>query len=230
LEDEAVRQQQNLVGRTGTLFYRGGSDEQWNENARRDRGGNVSVGNGYSIRLGGRGAACRGGSHAMGMARHGMSNHGGMTSHVLRILLRNQSDLGLTEDQVTKLKALALDQDRAQIRGYADVQVANRELRALVTDEKTELSVIEAKVKERESFEAKLSFMRIKAKRDLYAVLTPEQREKQKALRHQMWLTHRTRMFSSQEMDARDHEQSTEDMTSVPEGTPRDVESSLQKS
>lgn len=176
------------------------------------------------------GAACRGGSHAMGMARHGMSNHGGMTSHVLHSLLRNQSDLGLTEDQVTRLKALALDQDRAQIRTHADVQVANRELRALVTDEKTELSVIEAKIKERESFEAKQSFMRIKAKRDLYAVLTPEQREKQKALRHQMRQTDRARMFSSQEMGARDHEQSTEDMTSVPEGAPHDVESSLQKS
>jgi hypothetical protein len=72
--------------------------------------------------------------------------------------------------------------------------------------------------------------MRIKAKRDLYAILTPEQREKQHALRHQMRQIHRARMFSSQGMDARDHEQSTEDMTSVPEGTPRDVESSLQKS
>jgi periplasmic protein CpxP/Spy len=176
------------------------------------------------------GATCRAGSHATGMARHGMSNHGGMTSHVLHSFLRNQSDLGLTDDQVTKLKALALDQDRAQIRSYADVQVANRELRELVTDEKTELSVIEAKIKERESFESKLSFMRIKAKRDLYAVLTPEQREKQNALRHQKWQTHRARMFSSQGMDSRDHEQATEDMTSVPEGTPRDVESSLQKS
>jgi len=176
------------------------------------------------------GAGCRDGSHAMGMARHGMSNHGGMTSHVLHSLLRNQSSLGLTEDQVTKLKALALDQDRAQIRTHADVQVANRELRALVTDEKTELSVIEAKIKERESFEGKLSFMRIKAKRDLYAVLTPQQREKLNALRHQMRQTHRARMFSSQGMDARDHEQSTEDMTSVPEGTPRDAESSLQTS
>ena len=176
------------------------------------------------------GAACRGGGHGFGMARHGMSGHGGMTSHVLRNLLKHQQDLGLTDDQVTKLKVLALDQDLAQIRAHADVQVAERELRALVTDEKTELSVIEAKIKERESFEAKLSFMGIKATRDLYAVLTPEQREKQKTLRHQIWQTHRARMFSSREMDARDHEQSTEDMTSVPEGTPRDVESSLQKS
>jgi Spy/CpxP family protein refolding chaperone len=181
------------------------------------------------------GIVCKGGgSHAMGIARHGMSNHGGMTSHGLRSLLKHQHDLGLTEDQVTKLKALALDQDRAQIRAHADVQVANRELRALVMDEKTELSVIEAKIKERESFEATLSFMRIKAKRDLYAVLMPEQREKQNALRHQMRQMHRARTFSSQGqgqgVDAPDHEQSTEGMTSVPEGTPRDAESSLQTS
>ena len=166
----------------------------------------------------------------MGMARHAMSGHGGMTSHVLHTLLKHQQDLGLTEDQVTKLKALALEQDRAQIRAHADVQVAERELRALVTDEKTELSVIEAKIKERESFEAKLSFMGFKAKRDLYAVLTPEQREKQKTLRHQMRQMHRSRMFSSQGMDISDYEQSAEGMTPVSEGTSHDAESSLQAS
>jgi Spy/CpxP family protein refolding chaperone len=153
-----------------------------------------------------------------------------MTSHVLRNLLRHQQDLGLTDDQVTKLKVLALDQDRAQIRAHADVQVAERELRALVVDEKTELSVIEAKVKERESFEATLNFMGIKAKRDLYAVLTPEQREKQKAIRDQMRQMHRARMFSSQGVDAADHEQTAEEMTPASESTPRDAERSLQTS
>jgi len=176
------------------------------------------------------GGTCRGGGHAFGMAHHGMSGHGGMTSHVLRHILMHQKDLGLTDDQVTKLKVLALDQDRAQIRAHADVQVAERELRALVADEKTELSVIEAKIKERESFEAKLSFMGIKAKRDLYAVLTPEQREKQKAIRDQMRQMHRARMFSSQGVDAEDHEQTAEGMTPASESTPRDAERSLQAS
>jgi periplasmic protein CpxP/Spy len=171
------------------------------------------------------GAACRGGGHGFGMARHGMSSHGGRTSHVLRNLLKHQQDLGLTDDQVTKLKALALDQDRAKIRTHADVQVAQRELRALVADEKTELSAIEAKIKERESFEAKLSFMGIKGTRDLYAVLTPEQREKQKAIRDQMRQMHRARMYSSQEIGAADREQTAEGTT---ESTPRDAKSSLQ--
>jgi len=175
------------------------------------------------------GGACKSGGQTMGMARHGMSGHGDMTSYVLHSLLR-QTDLGLTEDQVTKLRAVALDQDRAQIGADADVRVANRELRALVMDEKTELPVIEAKIKERESFETKLSFMEIKAKRDLYAVLTPEQREKRKALCHQMRQTHRARIFSSQGMDALDHEPSTEGMAPVSEGTSRDTEDSLQTS
>lgn len=173
-------------------------------------------------------AACRGGGHAFGMARHDMSGHKGITSHLLRNLLKHQQDLGLTDDQVTKLKVLALDQDRARIRAHADVQVAERELRALVADEKTELSVIEAKVKERESFEGKLSFMGIKAKRDLYAMLTPEQREKQKALRNQMRQMHRVRMFSSQGKDAADPEQTADGMTPASESTPHDAEKSLQ--
>lgn len=176
------------------------------------------------------GPACRAGGHTFSMARHGMSGHGGMTSHVLRHLLRHQQDLALTDEQVTKLKVLALDQDRARIRAHADVQVAERELRALVADEKTDLSVIEAKVKERESFNAKLSFMEIKAKRDLYAVLTPEQREKQKAIRDQMRQMHRARMFSGQGVDAVGHEQTAEEMTPAAERTPRDSEGSLQTS
>ncbi len=176
------------------------------------------------------GPSCRGGGHTFGMAGHGMSGHGGMTSHVLRGLLRHQQDLGLTDEQIIKLKALALDQDRARIRAHADVQVADRELRALVADEKADLSVIEAKIKERESFEAKLSFMRIKATRDLYAVLTPEQREKQKAIRDRMRQMHRARMFSSQGMDAVDHEQTAEGTNPASERIPHDDERSLQTS
>jgi hypothetical protein len=99
-----------------------------------------------------------------------------------------------------------------------------------VADEKTELSVIESKIKERESFDATLSFMGIKAKRDLYAVLTPEQREKQKAIRDQMRQMHRARMFSGEGVDAADQEQTAEGMTSVLESTSRDAERSLQTS
>jgi Spy/CpxP family protein refolding chaperone len=115
---------------------------------------------------------------------------------LLHHLLRYQKDIGLTDDQVGKLKALALDQDRAKIRAHADVMVAERELKALVWDEKTDLSAIQAKFKEQASLEAQARFLDVKGKRELLAVLTPEQRDKLKALRERMRESHGARASS----------------------------------
>jgi Spy/CpxP family protein refolding chaperone len=139
------------------------------------------------------------------MARHGMHGQGGAASHLLRYLLSHQKDLGLTDEQVTKLKTLSLDRDREKIRAQADVQVAERELRALIRDEKADLSAIEAKVKERSALDATLRFIVIKAKRDLFAVLTPDQREKQRIIFDRMRQSHRARMFSRQGASEADH-------------------------
>lgn len=54
----------------------------------------------------------------------------------------------------------------------------------MIWDAKTDMPAIEAKVKEAESREAELRIVGIKAKRDMIAVLTPEQQTKLKALRH----------------------------------------------
>lgn len=120
--------------------------------------------------------------------RHTMSHHGhgetGATGHMLRRLLSHQPEIGLSDEQVAKLRALALDADRAAIRASADRLVSERELRALMWDAKTEMPAIEAKVKEAESLEAAVRIIGIRAKRELIAVLTPEQQTKLKALRH----------------------------------------------
>lgn len=72
--------------------------------------------------------------------------------------------------------------------------------------------------------------MGIKAKRDLYAVLAPEQREKQNALRDRIRQKHRARMFSSQGMDGADRQQTADGMTPASESTPQDAENGLQAS
>jgi len=173
-------------------------------------------------------SGCRGGEgHAVGMARHGMPSHGGRHHSGLHHLLRHQKEIGLTDEQVAKLKALALDQDRAQIRAHADVLVAERELRALVWDEKTDLSVIEAKVKEAEALEAKLRFMGIKGKRGLLGVLTPEQRDKLKAIREQMRESHRARMLS-QWLEQVDQEEIAEGPPPAFEAEPHEAGKTLQ--
>ena len=129
--------------------------------------------------------------HGYGLGPHGMAGHGSSAHRTVHLLLRHQQELGLTEEQVAKIKALSLDQDRARIRAKADLKVAERELRALVSDDKTDLAAIEAKVKERATLDANLHMIGIKARRELVAVLSPEQREKQKAIIERMHRAHR---------------------------------------
>lgn len=117
-----------------------------------------------------------------------MSHHGrgqmSAANHVLRYLLAHQQEIGLSDGQISTLRAVALDADRAAIRASADRLVSERELRAMMWDPKTELPAIEAKVKETESLDATVRIIGIRAKRELVAVLTPEQKAKLKTLRH----------------------------------------------
>ncbi len=113
-----------------------------------------------------------------------MLGHRGHDTHSadhLSHLLKHQKEIGLTEEQVKKLKVIELDFDRGWIRSDAEVHVAERELRALVEDEKTDLSAIEAKVKQSEMLEVGLRMLAFKARHDALGVLTPEQRAKGKA-------------------------------------------------
>ena len=120
--------------------------------------------------------------------RHMLSPHGHSqmsgSGHMLRYLLVHQQELGLSEEQVSKLRTVTLDADRAAIRASADRLVSERELRSMMWDAKAEWPAIEAKVKEAESFDAAVRLIKIRAKRDMMAVLTPEQKEKLKTLRH----------------------------------------------
>jgi Spy/CpxP family protein refolding chaperone len=103
---------------------------------------------------------------------------------MLRRLLSHQQEIGLSDEQVAKLRSVALDADRSAIRASADRLVSERELRAMMWDVKAEMPAIEAKVKEAESLEAAVRIIGIRAKRELMAVLTPEQQTKLKTLRH----------------------------------------------
>lgn len=108
------------------------------------------------------------------------------TGHYLHHLLKHSKEIGLTADQVSKLKAIKLDLNRTRIKTEADMQVSELELAALTEDEKADLSAIETKAKERAMLEVGLRMAALKAKRDAVSVLTPEQREKEKADREKM--------------------------------------------
>lgn len=116
------------------------------------------------------------GEHGGGMkGRHG----GG--GHFLRHLLMHQKEIGLSDEQVATVKALQLELDKTRIRAEAEIQVAERELHALIKDEKAELAAIEAKLKQGADLEVSLRLAAVKTRRDAMALLTPEQREKEQA-------------------------------------------------
>jgi periplasmic protein CpxP/Spy len=119
--------------------------------------------------------------HMEHMGYMGHMGHDAHSADHLRHLLKHQKEIGLTEEQVKKLKAIELDFDRGWIKSNAEIHVAERELKALVEDEKTDLSAIEAKVKQSGMLEVGLRMLAFKARHDALAVLTPEQREKGKA-------------------------------------------------
>lgn len=114
------------------------------------------------------------------MGGHGKSMMHNSTGQLIQHLLKNEKDIGLTAEQVTKLKEMQLNLDKTRIKTEADIQVAERELRALTEDEKSDLGAIEAKLKQSSDLQVGLRMASIKARRDVYALLTPEQRAKEK--------------------------------------------------
>ena len=117
-----------------------------------------------------------GGGHGYGK---GMMHSG--TGHLIRHLLNHEKAIGLTADQVAKLKDVQLNLDKARIKAEADIQIAERELKALTENEKTDLATIEAKLKQSEDLQVALRMTSIKTRRDVMALLTPEQRAKEKS-------------------------------------------------
>src|SRR5262245_34866541 len=130
-----------------------------------------------------------GGGH--GSMGHGMGMMHSSTGHLIRHLLKHEKEIGLTADQVAKLKDIQLNLDKARIKAEADIQVAERELKALTDDEKADLGAIEAKLKQSEDMQVALRMTSIKTRREVMALLTPEQRAKEKAEHEKMMEQHK---------------------------------------
>jgi Spy/CpxP family protein refolding chaperone len=123
--------------------------------------------------------------------RRGDSNRSHMVDHTLLSLLRQAKDLGLTDEQIAKLKSLMTDYRKTRILDKADVKLARVDVRALAHDEKADIAAIEGAVRKLEGAQAKLLLDGIKAARAASATLTPEQREK--------WRSGRSRMHAEGE-------------------------------
>jgi Spy/CpxP family protein refolding chaperone len=125
---------------------------------------------------------------------HGQMGHGGHnqedqddhSGHYLKHLLKHAKEIGLTSEQVGKLKAIQLDFKRSEARLEADAKVAKLELQALLEDEKADLTAIQAKVEQLKKAEGACLFAAVKSKHTATALLTPDQREKEHAVHEDM--------------------------------------------
>ena len=102
-------------------------------------------------------------------------------AYYLQHLLMHGKEIGLSPEQISKLKAMQLDLNRTQTRTEADIKIAKLELQAILEDEKAEFSTIQAKVDQLKKAEGALLLAAIKGKRDAMAMLTPDQRAKDRA-------------------------------------------------
>lgn len=125
---------------------------------------------------------------------HGKMGHGGHdqeeqddhSGHYLKHLLKHAKEIGLTPEQISKVKALQLDFKRSEARLEADAKIAKLELNALMEDEQADLSAIQAKVDQLKRAEGACVFAGIKVKRSASGLLTPDQRDKERAVHEQM--------------------------------------------
>ncbi len=126
------------------------------------------------------------GHRQMGHGGHDQEEQDDHSGHYLKHLLKHAKEIGLTPEQVGKLKAVQLDFKRSEARLEADAKVAKLELHALLEDEKADLNVIQAKVEQLKKAESACLFAAIKSKRTAMALLSSDQREKERAVHEQM--------------------------------------------
>jgi len=126
-------------------------------------------------------------------AYHGRMMHGQMqdeaesgSAHYLKHLVKHAEEIGLTSEQIGQIKILQLDFKRAEARTEADIKIAKLELNAMLDDEQVDLRAIKTKVTQLKQAEGVLMVVAIKAKRDGMALLTTEQREKDRTIHEQM--------------------------------------------
>lgn len=109
----------------------------------------------------------------------GAGGHGGHDFVNLSIhrLLKHQKDLGLSDEQSTRIRAIATDYTKLRIRTKADLKLTEVDIRTLMRTQ-ADLSAVEAALKKSESARTALRLEGVKALRAATGVLTPEQREK----------------------------------------------------
>jgi Spy/CpxP family protein refolding chaperone len=97
---------------------------------------------------------------------------------------RKLLDAGLSQAQVDQIRKIHLDERKAAIRSRADLQVAKLELREMMEAPSVDQAAIAARVKQIGDLQTSLLRSRVDARLAARKVMTPEQFEKVRQMRH----------------------------------------------
>lgn len=101
---------------------------------------------------------------------------------LITMMLHHRTDLGLNEEQVSRLEALRSEFARDSIRRDAEIRIAEMDLGALLEGEPLDLAKVEAKIREVSQLRADLRIARLRTLEQGKAVLTSEQRTRLQGL------------------------------------------------
>jgi len=142
--------------------------------------GMMGQGMGDMMGRGGSGMMGRGGSGMMsGGGMHGMMNGGQM--HKMEqdmrsmLYLDRAADLGLSAEQISRLKAIHLDCRKENIRTAAEAKIARLEMSALLSADNWTLKDAEPLVRKLQKLEGDIQVRHLQAVSDARQVLTVEQ-------------------------------------------------------
>ncbi len=115
---------------------------------------------------------------------HGHAKHPDAADFIRHVLMA-KDDLGITDVQEMSLRAIKIAFKKERITRKADVNLAKVDLHALLHDDLSTMTQIEAAVKEVYALKADVRLASIKAYREAKTVLSPEQQKKMKAMHRQ---------------------------------------------
>lgn len=122
----------------------------------------------------------------MGMGMHGGMHHRGGPGMGLAFLANNpemRQKLGITEEQAAKIRQQTLDFRKAEIRNRADLQIKRLDLHNLMAADTPDRAAIDRTLQEVGAAQMALEKSAVDFHIAMRTALTPEQREKLKAMR-----------------------------------------------
>lgn len=120
----------------------------------------------------------KGGMPSGKMAKMHGGMKGGADCKELGMYIKMKKELGLTDAQVTRLKAIKTERMKAQVKTEADMKLARIDMMDKMGNDTPDFAAMREKIKQVNALELGSKLAMVDAREKAYAVLTPDQQKK----------------------------------------------------